>query len=78
LTHNEGLVMIFNLVDAPVCCIGSHSYTQSPFVNCARISLEELRRDERLQNEPTAKIHTKKDMLNATTLTTLCFLCTYP
>lgn len=49
-THDEGLIMIFQLSDPSTVCIVTHAFTQSPFVNSrggvVEIFLKQCRHNE--------------------------------
>ena len=63
LTHDEGIVMLFQLIQSTVCCVCCHEGAYRPLINRAgsSISLIERRRDKRFQHKPPPNIHATID-----------------
>jgi hypothetical protein len=62
-TDNERLVVLPNLIQAPVGGVICHQNREGPLVLGAIVLLIKVRRDERLEHKPTAKVHSASNIL---------------
>lgn len=62
-THNERIVVILQLLETSICRICCHRLTETELILAAWVSLEDVGRNERFQNEPTTNIHSEDPIL---------------
>jgi hypothetical protein len=59
-THDERLVMVLDLAYSTIGSVGGHQNAETPFVDGVGVFLEERWRDERLEDEPAAKVNARR------------------